>query len=160
MLGGLWQAILWILGIFGYKDESSYGKFVKRIFAFCVTILMVLFTVCVLVAFTKEIVYDKWIRPHTDDRVWDERHISNYIVFQEMYYSDKNRVYDKSKGKVLLEDVDWIVVSEDKDSLAVFARNGKRGYINRFTGEVVVPEIYTRAWIFSEGLAAVEKNGE
>lgn len=160
LLGGLWQAILWILGIFGYKDESSYGKFVKRIFAFCVTILMVLFTVCVLVAFTKEIVYDKWIRPHTDDRVWDERHISNYIVFQEMYYSDKNRVYDKSKGKVLLEDVDWIVVSEDKDSLAVFARNGKRGYINRFTGEVVVPEIYTRAWIFSEGLAAVEKNSE
>lgn len=160
LFGGLWQAVLWVLGLFGYKDESSFGKAVKRIFASCVTILLVLFTGCVLCAFATEIVYDKWIRPHTNERVWDEKHISNHIVFQSMYYSDKSRIYDKNKKRVLLEDVDWVVTSDDKDSLAVFARNGKRGYINRFTGKVVIPEIYTRAWIFSEGLAAVEKDGE
>lgn len=160
LFGGLWQAVMWVLGLFGYKDETPFGKIVKRIFASCVTILMVLFTGCILYAFAEGIVYEKLIRPRTSERVWEERYISNHIVLQEMYYSEKNRVYDKEKEKVFLEDVDWLVISEDKDSLAVYARNGKRGYINRFTGEVAVPEIYTRAWVFSEGLAAVEKDGE
>lgn len=160
LFGGLWQAVLWILGLFGYKDESVFGKVVKRIFASCVTILLVLFTVCILYSLATDVVYDEWIRPHTDDRVWEEKYISNHIVFQNMYYSDEKRIYDKTKEKVLLKDVDWVVTSYDKDSLAVFARNGKRGYINRFTGEIAIPELYTRAWVFSEGLAAVEKNGE
>lgn len=60
---------------------------------------------------------------------------------------------------MLLNDADWVVTSSDKDSLVVFARNGKRGYINRFTGEIAIPENYTRAWGFSESLATVEKNG-
>ncbi|MCR8894884.1 WG repeat-containing protein [Bacteroides sp. ET336] len=160
LFGGLWQAVLWILGLFGYKDESKFGIVVKRVFALCAAILLALFTVCMLYAFATDIVYRKWIRPHTDDYVWEEKYISNYIVSQQMYYSDKCRVYDKNKGEVLHEDIDWVVVSGDKDSLAVFARNGKRGYINRFTGEIAIPEIYTRAWVFSEGLAAVEKDGE
>ena len=176
LLGGLWQAVLWIVGLFGYKDESqavlwivglfgykdesSFGKVVKRIFALCATILLILFTGCVLYAFATEVVYDEWLRPHINDKVWNEKHISNHIVFQQMYYSDKGRVYDKNKRIVLLNDVDWVVTSSDKDSLAVFARNGKRGYINRFTGEIAIPENYTRAWVFSESLAAVEKNGE
>lgn len=61
---------------------------------------------------------------------------------------------------MLLKDVDWVVTSDDKDSLAVFSKDGKRGYINRFTGKVAIPLSFTRAWIFSEGLAAVEKDGE
>lgn len=160
LFGGLWQAVLWVLGLFGYKDESPFGKTVKRIFASCATILLVLFTGCVLYAFATEVVYDQWIRPRTTGQMWEEKHISNHIVFQQIYYSDKGKIYDKNKRKVLLKDVDWVVTSHDKDSLAVFARNGKRGYINRFTGAIAVPESYTRAWVFSEGLAAVEKNGE
>lgn len=160
LFGGIWQAVLWVIGLFGYKDESSFGKIVKRIFATCVTILMLLFTGSILYLFVTDVVYEEWIKPHTSDKVWDEKHISNHIVFQHMYYSDESRIYDENKKKVLLEDVDWVVTSDDKDSLAVFARKGKRGYINRFTGEVAIPEIYTRAWIFSEGLAAVEKDGE
>ena len=160
LLGGLWQAILWVIGLFGYKDESSFGKVVKRIFASCATILLILFTGCVLYTFATEVIYDEWLRPHINDKVWNEKHISNHIVFQQMYYSDKGRVYDKNKRIVLLNDVDWVVTSSDKDSLAVFARNGKRGYINRFTGEIAIPENYTRAWVFSENLAAVEKNGK
>lgn len=160
LFGGLWQAILWVIGLFGYKDESSFGKVVKRIFASCATILLVLFTGCVLYAFATEVVYYKWIRPYIEDGVCNEKYISNHIVFQQMYYSDKGRVYNKDKRTVLLKDVDWVVTSSDKDSLAVFARNGKRGYINRFTGEIAIPENYNKAWVFSENLAAVEKDGE
>lgn len=80
---------------------------------------MTLFTGCVLYAFATEVVYDEWLRPHINDKVWNEKHISNHIVFQQMYYSDKGRVYDKNKRIVLLNDVDWVVTSSDKDSLAV-----------------------------------------
>ncbi len=160
MFSGIWNAFKWIVGMFGYKDGSSFGKVVKRIFALCATILMVLFTSCALYAFAKERIYKGFIRPYTNERVREERHISNHIVFQRMYYSDKTRVYDENLKKVLLEDVDWVVTSDDYDSLAVFSKNQKRGYLNRFTGEVAIPETYTRAWIFSEGLAAVEDNGK
>lgn len=54
--------------------------------------------------------------------------------------------------------IEWTQVSH-KDSLAVFCSGGKRGYYNAYTGRIVVPAQYRRAWIFSEGLGAVEKNG-
>lgn len=161
----LWRGICQVFGfigrLFGYKDESTYAKVVWRIFAGCVTMLVALFTIALTYSFVDEVVYDKWIRPHTMKAlVYDEKHISNHVVFQQIYYSDKGRLYDKNKGIVLLEDVDWVVTSDDKDSLAVFSKDGKRGYINRFTGKVAIPLSFTRAWIFSEGLAAVEKDGE
>lgn len=157
--GGIGQAIRWIVGMGGYKDETSFGKVVKRIFAICVTSLLVLFTGLIFYAFSTEVVYKKWIRPYTSHETWEEKHISNHIVFQQMYYSDVTRVYDENRKQVLLKNVDWVVTSDDKDSLAVFSRNGKRGYLNRFTGAVAIPETYSRAWVFSEGLAAVEKDG-
>lgn len=49
--------------------------------------------------------------------------------------------------------VRWIMQGED--SLAVAAIAGRRGYINVFTGEQVLPFMYTRAWVFSDGIAAV-----
>lgn len=158
--GGIWQAIKWIMGMFGYKDATTFGKVIKCVFAVCVTSLLLLFTGCLLYAFATEVVFSKWIYPYTGRCSWDERHISNYVTFQTSCYHEKGRVYDTNQKKVIQEDVDWVVISDDKDSLAVFARNGKRGYIDRFTGKIVISEIYTRAWIFSEGLAAVEKDGE
>lgn len=160
MFGGIWQVILWILGLFGYKDESSFGKVIKRIFASCITILVVLITCCAVYSFIYEFVYKDLVRPFTSDHAWETKYISNYIAFKDMLYTDDNRIYDMNSGKVILDGVDWVITSPDKDSLAVYARKGKRGYINRFTGEVVIPETYSRAWVFSEGLAAVEKDGE
>ncbi len=160
----LWRAICQVFrfvgGVFGYKDESTYAKVVWRIFAGCITSLVALFTVCILYSFTTDVILRRWIRPQTEMYSWDEKHISNHIVFQTSWSCDKGRVYDKKQKKVVLDDVDWVVTSEDKAPLAVYARKGKRGYLNRFTGEVALPEIYTRAWVFSEGLAAVEKDGE
>lgn len=61
-------------------------------------------------------------------------------------------------GKTLIKDikVDWY--QEGNDSLAVFSKDGKRGYFNVITGEVIIEPTFKHAWIFSEGLAAVVKN--
>lgn len=63
-------------------------------------------------------------------------------------------------GKITIKDIklDWTTASPN-DSLSVFCTEGKRGYYNAYTGEIAIPAQYRRAWVFSEGLAAVQKNG-
>ena len=46
------------------------------------------------------------------------------------------------------------------DSIGIFEKEGKRGFYNLNTNKVLVPATYTHAWFFSEGLAAVEKDGK
>ena len=62
-------------------------------------------------------------------------------------------------GEVTAEKIkfDW-TSSSPNDSLGVFCSDGKRGYYNSYTGKIVVPAQYRRVWIFSEGLAGVQKN--
>lgn len=69
-------------------------------------------------------------------------------------------IKNKETGEVTAEKIkfDW-TSSSPNDSLGVFCSDGKRGYYNSYTGKIVVPAQYRRAWIFSEGLAAVQKNG-
>lgn len=72
-------------------------------------------------------------------------------------YTIKNTV----TGEVTTEKIqfDWTQRSPN-DSLGVFCSNGKRGYYNSYTGKIVIPAQYRRAWFFSEGLAAVQKDGK
>ena len=69
-------------------------------------------------------------------------------------------IKNKETGEVTAEKIkfDW-TSSSPNDSLGVFCSDGKRGYYNSYTGKIVVPAQYRRVWIFSEGLAAVQKNG-
>ena len=72
----------------------------------------------------------------------------------------KVSIKNATTGKVTIKDIklDWTAPSRN-DSLAVFCSESKRGYYNMYTGEIAVPAQYRRAWVFSEGLAAVQRNG-
>ena len=76
--------------------------------------------------------------------------------------SDDGRVTikDANTGKVTISDIklDWTQRSQN-DSLAVFCSENKRGYYNMYTGVIAIPAQYRRAWVFSEGVAAVQRNG-
>lgn len=69
-------------------------------------------------------------------------------------------IKNTAAGKVTIENInlDWTQRSRN-DSLAVFCSENKRGYYNMYTGEIAIPAQYRRAWVFEEGLAAVQKNG-
>lgn len=156
---GICQVFCFIGKIFGYKDNSSYAKVLWRISATCMTALLTLFTGCILYAFVTKVVIPKWI-DYSLSPEWEEQYLSNHVVYQRSYKGRKTRVYNEITGEVSLEDLDWIITSNDHDSLVVFAKNGKRGYLNRFTGKIAIPALYPKAWVFSEGLAAVEKDGK
>ena len=72
------------------------------------------------------------------------------------------RVYNRDLRKYTTKKISW-VSNYVIDSLTVYADLGKRGFINVNTGEVMIDahkNNYSRAWVFSEGLAAVMKDGK
>ncbi len=77
-------------------------------------------------------------------------------------YKSENGIIIKNTatGVTTIRDIklDWTQASRN-DSLAVFCSENKRGYYNMYTGQIAVPAQYRRAWIFSEGLAGVQKDG-
>lgn len=67
--------------------------------------------------------------------------------------------------RIVSPHINYFVLSDVKenDSLAVYMQYGKRGYLDVRSGEFVISarkNDYTKAWIFSEGLAAVMKDGK
>ena len=149
-------AVKWVLGLFGFKDNSIWGVTIKRIWGSCIVILACMLTATALYEFAmwaaKETgIYNPYRRPI-------ERVISDNISYFKSY-NKKGEICDKNTGKALIKNIDWICISEDSDTLAVYATNNKRGFFNIYTGKVEIPAIYDHAWLFAEGVAAVMKNG-
>ncbi len=93
---------------------------------------------------------------------WNANSLSKNVkvhAFRDNTY----RVYNRSAGKYTTSKINWVLDALQNDSLSVYAVNGKRGYINVNTGEIVISakdNAYDKAWVFSEGLAAVMKDGK
>lgn len=59
-----------------------------------------------------------------------------------------------------MKGIDWIAKPLGKDTLVCFSNGKKRCYFNMKDGKVIIEPKYKHAWIFSEGIAAVEENGK
>ena len=89
---------------------------------------------------------------------WD-RKLSDNITLHS-FADNKWRVYDTQTGEYTTDKINWLSEVPENDSLAVYALPNKRGYINVNTGRIVIDaeaNNYCKAWVFSEGLAAVMK---
>lgn len=90
---------------------------------------------------------------------WD-RKLSDNITLHS-FSDNKWRVYDKQTGEYTTEKINWLSETSENDSLAVYALPNKRGYINVNTGRIIIDaeaNDYRKAWVFSDGLAAVMKD--
>ncbi len=140
----------------GLKGRAKYTKILRGIVGTCLTIWLACLTLGLLYSAFEDRVDAFVARNITGRGFHDDKELSPNVYFQQSWYDNFGRVFNHETGKATLKKVDWVTVAADGDSLAVFCRNGKRGYINRFTGEVVIPAQFNKAWIFSEGLAAVQ----
>ena len=95
--------------------------------------------------------------------ILDDRY-DNYTYKDEInehitFYSNGAHGYVKNNytEKKVLRDVKWVITSDNrKDTLACYASKGFRGFLDVRTGRPVIPaDRYTKAWLFSEGVAAV-----
>ena len=84
-----------------------------------------------------------------------ERTLSEHVSKRYYYQQEEYKVYNDLTGKVTAKGLDRIVEAAKGDSLGVFFKQGKRGFLNVNTGRVEIPAQYRKAWVFSEGLAAV-----
>ena len=92
---------------------------------------------------------------------WD-RKLSENVTLRS-FSDNKWRVYNKQTGEYTTEKINWVSEAPETDSLAVYALPSKRGYININTGRIIIDaeaNDYRKAWVFSDGLAAVMKDGK
>lgn len=92
---------------------------------------------------------------------WDR--ILSESVTLHSFSDNKWRVYNRQACEYATGKINWVSEAPETDSLAVYALPGKRGYININTGHIIIDaeaNDYRKAWVFSEGLAAVMKDGK
>lgn len=160
---GFCQILKKLARLFGYESSDRYMKNIWKVTVGCVCTVVTIFSLMFLYVFVDEIICDEWYRVARRyaciGTPSEERCLSNHISFQK--YGDKSRIVNLVTGEVTMKGVENVVTSYNtSDTLAVFFKDGKRGFLNRNTGKVVIPAKYSKAWIFSEGMAAVVEDGE
>ena len=142
---GLWQAICWVGRCLNPKYKTPFWRIIWSVL-----------TICIVVATC--IITHVWYPMEREElhRFGHKQRISNQLTFVKPRYSTKPGIIQNFiTGEVIAKDIDWIALPADEDSLIVYSKDDKRGYINRFSGEIAIPAKYSKAWVFSGGVAAV-----
>lgn len=163
------QAARWVARMFGYKAESRFGRVMWYVFFTSAAIVTLIVAVVLVTRVFKSVKeyhearrYERMVNSSTYLHDYDNKYVSPYVIYHDYDYDNcdsKGYLFNTTIGRRTETGIQWICRSSDGDSLACYCKNDKRGYFNRFTGEVVVAPQYEKAWIFSEGLACVMENG-
>lgn len=145
--GGIWQ---FTRNIFSWKNKTPFWRVVWA----TITICAVAFTAMLGYAFYDEFCRNK-IRRNYYAELYDSNLSANYKFRNNGRDEGKSFIYDTKTLDKVLKGIDWIAVPEDGDSLIIVAKDGKRGFVNRFTAGIAIPFKYDAAWSFNEGIAAV-----
>ena len=132
-----------------WKDRPKWVRYSLAAPLILVPTGFVLLVVCVICheEFGRDY-YDRWLSKD---------------VALHSFADNKWRVYNHRIGEYTTEKINWLSEVSEGDSLAVYAIPGKRGFINARNGEVVIDaraNQYQKAWIFSDGVAAVMQDGK
>ena len=159
------KAARWVARMFGYKAENKFARVVWYVFATCSALVAVYVAVALSIVFFEEMSdlhssnkSRRKVNSPTYLHDYNNQYVSPYVIYHDGY---PGYLYNTTLGHRTATGIHWICKSSDGDSLAVYCTNDehKRGYVNRFTGEVVIPAQYEKAWIFSEGVACVYNKG-
>lgn len=144
-LGGIWQLLR---SIFSWKNKTAFWRVVWA----AITVCIVALTLMLASVWYQEVVK----HGHSYFPGYFDGHISkNFRYHNNGQSTGSSCIYDASTKKKVLKGLDWLVVPNSGDSLMVVSKDGKRGFVNRFTAETVIPFKYDAAWSFCEGVAAV-----
>ena len=154
---GICQVLGWFFGLFGYKREGKFAKCVWGMFSISAAILMTILAGIAIYG-----CYEHFERKCRFANYVEEKggtYVSSTLGYFPDYDGNKGYIFNKQTREKVLKGVDWIALPLGKDSLVCFSSDKKRGYFNAKNGNVVVEPKYDHAWIFSDGLGAVEEDG-
>lgn len=147
----------WFTVILGMRDDSKYGKILRRTVGSCFAFLMLLLAIAAGWDFCRTACYRFEVNKHFDDSYYDTQYISRNVTYYTYY--DEDGYLKTSDGKKTITGIKWIARPLGMDSLICYSDGKKRGYFNMFTGKPVIEPKYSHAWIFSDGLASVDDGG-
>ncbi len=160
-LTGIFSSISnWFTVILGMRDDSVYGRIIRRIVGGSFALLVLIMTTTIGWCWFHEIC-NQWSVRHgskNDERYYSVQYLSPNTLFYDHKYSKEGYVKDRD-GKKILENVRWIAKPLGRDSLVCYSDGKRRGYFNMYTGENVIQPQYHHAWVFSDGLASVDDGG-
>lgn len=142
---GIWQAMCWVGRAFNPKNKTPFWR-----------IIWATITVCIVIV-TGILCYQcySYTNEHENRWVHIQRISQNLDFVRSESKAKPGWISNHVTGEVMTKDIDWVAVSADEDSLMVFGRGDKRGYINRYSGEISIPAKYKKAYVFSSGVAGV-----
>lgn len=114
----------------------------------------------ILVAVVPFLVYCATDTTEEEKSLNEDRLLRNENLVAVQGDDGKVSIKNTETGRTTIHNIDLDWTQEcGEDSLAVFCSNDRRGYYNMYTGEIAIKAQYRRAWVFSEGVAGVERNG-
>lgn len=127
--------------------------------------VLILATICFVGAFVYNELYEDYFGRVSSYFAGDYEKTLSESVETHCFHTRKQdvyttRVYNTVTKKYTTPRLDWVAYARENDSLTVFSYKGKRGFLNVNDGRIVIEGQYDNAWVFSEGLAAVVKNGK
>jgi len=126
-------------------------KAFTKLFSLCWKTGLATIAIVAVVAIT-----DLLIDMYDDDRCdWHDENLGKNVEIRR-FSTGQVATYNKTTGQRLSPKLRWISCVPERDSLTVFCdQDGKRGFLNVNTGQIVIDGQYRKAWHFSDGLAAV-----
>ena len=144
------RIVFWVPDTVSGGSQGLAGKVLRWLFA---TSLLVIAVSCAV-----RRGYSCYRHVQAVNRVLDMGE-AELAVSDSVAYSQKGKyLYNPQTGQRLLEHVEAVMLPH-KDSLGIYSDGRHYGYFNIRTGRTSIAPAYDRAWEFSEGVAAVEKNG-
>ena len=147
----------WFTVILGMRDDSTYGKILRRTVATCFCLVVIMLTMGVLYSGGRALYEELPDDVRCGDDYYDARCLSRSVTYYTNYYDDG--YLETADGKKTITGIEWIAMPLGTDSLVCYSNGKKRGYFNKFTGRPVIEPKYDHAWIFSDGLASVDDGG-
>lgn len=148
----------WLTVILGMKDESKYGKFIRRVVGGSFAFVMFAFA-CVTAGAFFNAIYNKVVDHTQTDHSYS---YSQYLSRDVSYYGDgyvSDGYVETRDGKRTVKNILWIAKPLGNDSMVCYSNGKVRGYFNMLTGDLTIKPKYKHAWIFSDGLASVDDDG-
>jgi len=147
----------WFTIILGMRDDSKYGKFLRRVVGSCFAFIMIVFAAAAGSSLCEFLYGALKVDKYLDDLYYDQQYLSRNAMYYSHY--DEDGFVKTTDGQTTITGIKWIAKPLGMDSLICYSNGEKRGYFNMFTGKPVIKPKYEHAWIFSDGLAAVDDDG-
>lgn len=158
----IWNGIMKVLDffatLFGLYDESKYVHVLRCINATVFSLLFI-WVMFLLVLLSLDIDVEDVFERRPDPVVYRGELSPNLKYYQDYRWYGNDGYLTDANGKKLIQDIAWVANPMNGDSLVCYSNGQGRGYFHISDGRVVVKPIYRHAWVFSEGLAAVDDKG-